>query len=1020
VNVGSLFNTRISIWVAAVLADKNAERCDETGLNVMGQKPLRARDACPIPAASKGDRVPAVDSDGARKVPLATRPSCLLETELAFYRNYPWSLNVFPTLGEIRTYLQRELRREEKVPTGWELAEVTTNVFLLACAVTDALDDYLLGEDDHFAKAAEKVPALAPAFRVAKVIHSAWRQSRTILLWPLRDWRQRWNAALVELVKSILLSTDPDRQTISTHTRALASLLDKRLPKGLLNLRSRPPAAFISQDLTHLDAVELARKFVETFPDRQNPVLVLGLRTAGSYFAPVVCACLKSEGYQRVDSATLRPKRGISLWEFDQLKACAARGGSAVIVDEPMTTGYTAGKAVRVLRQAGVEASKIVAAFPVHPNRGSKPEFFPGSAIRTLPLAREEWHKWQLLKPQAVESILQEYFLARGYRRAILTLSPRLEECSATLNGLCVEKGHIRFKRIYEVRLEDPAGNVETRYVLAKSIGWGWLGYHAFLAADRLASYIPPTLGLRSGILFTEWLPQTHSTQMLPNREQLVETLASYIAERVHSLGLKEDPSPDLLRQNNHRGLELLANTLSRAYRHSIAAAVKRRRIREKLAQIGCPKPTLIDGKMRRVEWIHGPNQLLKTDFDQHGLGKTELNVTDPAYDLAEAILHWELSPTEEGNLVTRYVEKSGDTDIEKRLFLHKLLAGIWSKTFALDLLDNPHLVERHSEFGRQYVQAWNFLEIHMARFCGRFVQPLKIVSWHAPLVMMDIDGVLDDRIFGFPSTTLSGMQAIALMHAHGLAVSVNSARSIGEVQEYCQAYGFLGGVAEYGSALWDAVTNRELVLVSPEALSELEKVKVGLRNIPGIFLNDCYRYSIRAYSFEGNRTVPVSTLTIRTLLANLGGNRLKFYQTYSDTAVLAKDIDKGTGLQSLLAWLELTEREVVAIGDSEADLAMFRAAKRSFAPSQIRCREQARMCGCHIAGDSHQRGLLSIVRLLVHPEGGKCEHCRAADRMSAKRRDLVLDLLEQADKMGPGLILAALVDPAMLRVFVG
>jgi hydroxymethylpyrimidine pyrophosphatase-like HAD family hydrolase len=327
--------------------------------------------------------------------------------------------------------------------------------------------------------------------------------------------------------------------------------------------------------------------------------------------------------------------------------------------------------------------------------------------------------------------------------------------------------------------------------------------------------------------------------------------------------------------------------------------------------------------------------------------------------------------------------------------------------------------VDRHAEFHQQYVQAWNFLEIQTARFCGRFARPPKTVGWHGPLVMLDIDGVLDDRIFGFPSTTASGMQAVALLHAHDFAVSVNTARSIGEVQEYCEAYGFLGGVAEYGSAIWDAVTKRESVLVSPETLSELEKVKTALRQIPGIFLNDSYHYSIRAYSFEDNRTVPVPTLMIRTLLANLGVRRLKFHQTFSDTAVLAKDLDKGTGLRSLLTCLAMPELEVVAIGDSQADLAMFRAAKRSFAPAQIQCREQARLCGCQIVDHSHQRGLLSVARFLTHPEGSHCEHCKAVDRLWPKGTDLFLDLLEQADKKGPGVMLEAFVDPAVLRAFV-
>ncbi len=956
---------------------------------------------------------------GVRQMRTAPLPSCLLETELAFYRSYPWSLNAFPTVREIREHLRRELCRTEEVSTNWQLAEVTTNTFLLGCAIADALDDYLLGKDYDFAKATAELPIFTPAFQVAEGILSLWRKSRELLLRHLRDWQQSWNTAIVEFAKNLLLDTAPDRRTIPSHTEVLTSLLNKRLPTHLLAYRPPPPAAFISQDLTHLDALALARKFVAAFPDRQMPVLVLGLRTAGSYFAPVICAYLKLEGYERVNSVTLRPKRGTSLWESNQLAQCAASGGLALIVDEPVTTGYTVAQAVQQLRQSGVETRRIVASFPVHPTRGSKPEFLSACEITTLPLAREEWQKCRLLEPQAVGSILQEYFLARGYRRATLTYGPQLEQCSARLKDLSVEKGHIRFKRIYEVRLEDSAGNVETRYVLAKSIGWGWLGYHAFLAADRLSSWVPPALGLRDGILFTEWLPEAHSMATLPDREQVVDTLASYTGARVRSLALGKDPSADLVREKQHRGLELLAKTLCRAYRHRIAAAVKRSRIRDELSRVGCPHATLIDGKMRRVEWICGPERLLKTDFDQHGLGKTELNVTDPAYDVAEAVLYWDLTPSEERDLLARYAEKSGDTDVEKRLFLYKLLAGLWAMTFALDLLDNPHLVDRHAEFHQQYVQAWNFLEIHTARLCGRFVRPPKTVGWHAPLVMLDFDGVLDDRIFGFPSTTANGIQALSLLHAHDFAVSVNTARSIGEVQEYCEAYGFVGGVAEYGSALWDAVAKRECVLVSPESLNELERVKIALLEIPGIFLNDSYRYSIRAYSFEDNRTVPIPTLTIRTLLAKLGVKRLKFHQTFSDTAVLAKDLDKGTGLQSLLTWLGMPELEVVAIGDSQADLAMFRAAKRSFAPSQIQCRELARMCGCQIVDHSHQRGLLSVARSLTHPRGGHCEHCHAVDRLWPKGTDLFLDLLERADKKGPGSVLEALVDPAALRVFV-
>src|SRR5262249_14141965 len=171
-------------------------------------------------------------------------------------------------------------------------------------------------------------------------------------------------------------------------------------------------------------------------------------------------------------------------------------------------------------------------------------------------------------------------------------------------------------------------------------------------------------------------------------------------------------------------------------------------------------------------------------------------------------------------------------------------------------------------------------------RFCAGFCRQPEIRRWRDPLVALDIDGVLDKQIFGFPSTTAAGIQAVSLLHAHDLAVVVNTARSMMEVKEYCQAYGFVGGVADYGGAIWDALNGRERVLVSPESLDQLETLRSALRQIPGVFLNDVYQYSIRAYTYERGTTVPVPTLLIRNLMARLKVNRLSFHQTYTDTTV--------------------------------------------------------------------------------------------------------------------------------------
>ena len=81
-----------------------------------------------------------------------------------------------------------------------------------------------------------------------------------------------------------------------------------------------------------------------------------------------------------------------------------------------------------------------------------------------------------------------------------------------------------------------------------------------------------------------------------------------------------------------------------------------RSRIGSTGAGVACPCPTLIDGNMHLSEWILGPQGPLKTDYEHHGMGKTALNVTDPAYDLADTILNLALSPEEESSLITQYI----------------------------------------------------------------------------------------------------------------------------------------------------------------------------------------------------------------------------------------------------------------------------------------------------------------------------------------------------------------------------
>jgi hydroxymethylpyrimidine pyrophosphatase-like HAD family hydrolase len=583
-------------------------------------------------------------------------------------------------------------------------------------------------------------------------------------------------------------------------------------------------------------------------------------------------------------------------------------------------------------------------------------------------------------------------------------------------------------------------GEAETCWVLAKSVGWGWLRYHAFLAVQRLSGLIPPLLGLRDGILYSKWLPQAPGATA--TRDEWIATAASYVAVRARWLRLEKNPLPDLALHRHQDGIRLLEKVLSQAHGRFLTAGLMRPRLRRQLAEQPCPLPALIDGKMQRTEWINGPSGLLKTDYEHHGISKNELNAVDPVYDPAETILHLGLSEQEEMRLLQCYSEESGDRDVQPRLFMNKFLAGTWAMTSALKCLFQPGLSEqRQREFSQRFVDALHFLTVHTARHCGALCRPTEAPVWRSPVAVLDVDGVLDRWVFGFPCTSAAGIEALALLHAHQFSIALDTARSVDEVREYCRAYGLAGGVAEYGSYVWDAVEQRGQVLVSPESQRQLDQAREALRRLPGVFLDERYRFTIRAFTYEDRETalgrlpipsplrallslggddrppVPVPTLTVQQVLASLGLDRLCVQQTTMDTTIRAREVDKGGGLTALLAWAGVPEADTIAVGDSESDLPMFRAAKRSFAPAHVSCARLARLIGCRIVRQPNQRGLLSIARSLVHPDGGSCSRCSSS--LEAWPQELFLQLLRAIDRKRSLALLGALLDPRAYRMLV-
>src|SRR6058998_1734489 len=289
-------------------------------------------------------------------------PVASLDSESRFYGGYAWGLNAYPTVREVVDHLREEVRRLPALDDDWRRGEGLTNVFMLCCALADALDDYLLGVTYDFSKVSAVLPLAAPCVRVTHMALGALRKARERRQVRLRRWAESWRAAVHDFVKLLVAAEAPGRETLVRLGARLTALLDAGLPADLETRRPTAPAAFRTQDLTHFDVLALGRSFVSRFSDRGRPILLVGFRTAGSYFAPVLAAFLTTQGYQRLDFVTIRPKKGIDSWERAMLTRYAKAGGLAVLVDESPATAATLAKGVSEVRKVGFRASDVVPA----------------------------------------------------------------------------------------------------------------------------------------------------------------------------------------------------------------------------------------------------------------------------------------------------------------------------------------------------------------------------------------------------------------------------------------------------------------------------------------------------------------------------------------------------------------------------------------------------------------------------------------------------------------------------------
>jgi hypothetical protein len=829
------------------------------------------------------------------------------------------------------------------------------DAYLLAAGIGQMADDRLHADPLLFSRATSylrgrpsREARLAAA--TASTLSTVMRAGSSLTTRRLIKARQQLGeltACLADQVMAAPSSSDVDLFT---------SLLRASGPaiSSPANDRMRIPASFHSFDQHPDDIWWLVRAFMGRYRERHEPMCVVGVRTSGSYLAPLCAAAFRACGEPAVDVLTFRPGRPFLPRERAILKAIAQVGGWVLIVDDPPGSGTSLAATARAIAGAGVHSTRIVFMFSMFGSAAELPQ-----VLREWPAVVQPWTEWSIHRRLAAQSV----------QRALADLvGPDIEVREANPLGTPLpagERGHLRAR--FMIRLADRRSSKETcRTLMVEGAGLGYFGRQAVAVADAIRDYVPHVYGFTDGLLYRDWLPGVPQSGPDTCESASAETVASYVCARREALPA---PSASVDRLGGRDPVwEVAAKVLSGQYgRLSVPARplVLEPMMRRLLVH---GYPTVLDSKTDLQHWLPDPafaGELRKVDFYQRTFGHLDVACYDPVFDLAGAAAD---PPTHdfEKQLRDSYQRVSGDQVDGERWLIYRL-AHLWRLGRAGDL--GPFDVQQHSA-----VAVHDYLaELYLS----------GLPSAGGPLCAIDLDGVLECDQLGFPATSPTGMLTLRALIGHGYRPILVTGRSVSEVRDRCLAFGLVGGVAEYGAALYFDGRSVDLRPAASGVL--LGQVRGQLSRHDDVVMDPRYRFTVRARYGSG----PLPTEIISEV-CSLAGADLRIYPGDGQTDIAAAGIDKATGLRELAALLG-DPGCAFAVGDSPPDIPLLACAELARAPRNASFGSAG--ASLHRTRRAYQAGLAEACGDLLGHHPGRCETCRPP--VFAPRTKAMLTILD-------------------------
>lgn len=257
-----------------------------------------------------------------------------------------------------------------------------------------------------------------------------------------------------------------------------------------------------------------------------------------------------------------------------------------------------------------------------------------------------------------------------------------------------------------------------------------------------------------------------------------------------------------------------------------------------------------------------------------------------------------------------------------------------------------------HDRFLKAERRATDFVNAWLA---AQF--PLERVENPRIVFSLDVDDVLEDESLGFSATGVSGVAALKLLQLGGVAVLLNTARSLEEARTRCETFQLLGTVSAFGGSLWDGVFDREEILTSGAAQRQLTTLRASLRSDPDVVVDSAHHVSLRASRIIDGVPAPIVGQAALDLINRLELDELTFWVAPRHTDFIDRAVDKAIGIERLRALLGVRSLPLVAMGDAECDVSTLRLARYAFLPAATlplyRALPGQRLIRAHDVGDA-------------------------------------------------------------------